>query len=527
MSDFSRALDSINLKITKYDKSKPRGIGTDRTTAISIEGLSKLVKDLLGAKIVEFPALYKALFDTGEMIRLLEAYVEEFNIFTPVEKSPVDMSQFEGLVLNCDISSSSRDDRFFVTNSNETFHRMNGTTYLEALGIKGIDAYSMARKVVKEYMPGKPLGVSTRAEKRQGDVEYQIFNTYMPPNWTNEKVSKDSLPKLFEKLVNHIFPIPLEREYFFHWLHASVFSRAQVYLVLCGAPGVGKNTLKAVMRALHGHSNTVDGKRSTLTERFNSQLSDCTLVWFDELKYDQEMENNLKELPSDTVSVEKKGVDASRSTKIYASFVISNNKPRDNYLDFNARKFAPLQLNDKRLEESMTSDEIDLLVAKVQDEDKETFDPQFLAQIARWIKKNGKSRKWPNLEYRGPMFYYLTHTSMSRWQRKAADLVLNSEPRSTAKIIYDEKLGFKWSTLQMKASAKHGDNSLKFPGDYSSVKDFFNLYLDRSGKKLFTTADTDDAEITNDFWVKAKTKGKEENGKGKEKSTKDRDYLDL
>src|SRR5690606_21243232 len=110
------------------------------------------------------------------------------------------------------------------------------------------------------------------------------------------------------------------------WLYHSMFKRSFVYLILCGAPGTGKNRLKLVLRALHGHINTIDGKRSTLIERFNSQLADSTLAWFDELHYNMEMENTMKELQNDSISIERKGIDATRSTSIHASLIISNNK---------------------------------------------------------------------------------------------------------------------------------------------------------------------------------------------------------
>ena len=132
-------------------------------------------------------------------------------------------------------------------------------------------------------------------------------------------------------------------------MYAALFNRAYTFLILCGAGGIGKNRLKLVNKALHGHHNAIDGKKSTFTERFNSQLYDCTEAWFDELTYTMDMENVMKEIQNDTISIERKGIDATRSTKIYASSVISNNKPRDNYIAFDARKFVPLQLTNNRL----------------------------------------------------------------------------------------------------------------------------------------------------------------------------------
>src|SRR5690606_14664466 len=139
---------------------------------------------------------------------------------------------------------------------------------------------------------------------------------------------------------------------------------------------------------------------------------ESTLAWVDELRYDDEMENTMKELQNDSISIERKGIDTTRATKIHASIVISNNKPRANYIAFDARKFVALKIAGHRLEESMSLEEIDLLTRKVEDEKSEHFDSKFLAQIAKWIKRRGASKKWRNLEYKGPMFWTLAHTSM-------------------------------------------------------------------------------------------------------------------
>ena len=354
--------------------------------------------------------------------------------------------------------------------------------------------------MIPEYLPRSKPGIDKLKSKGKESV---VFNKYIPPLWKNyQEFDKlpDRLPTIFEKLVTHLFPIAEEREYFYAWLHASMYSRAFVYLVLCGAPGTGKNRLKLILRALHGHANSIDGKRSTLVERFNSQLSDSTLAWFDELHYDMDMENIMKELQNDTISIERKGVDATRATRIYASLVISNNKPRDNYIAFDARKFVPLKVTSKRLEQSMTKEEIDQLTAKVENEDSETFDIKFLAQIAKWIKKHGKSNKWPQLEYKGPMFYTLAHTSMSRWQKKAATMVLEANPQTSARITYDEEKGFLWSSMQEINQKKNGDRSLQFP-DFTSVKYFFDIFKDGQGRKAFKTRNVKD-NIMGDFWVK-------------------------
>lgn len=202
------------------------------------------------------------------------------------------------------------------------------------------------------------------------------------------------------------------------------------------------------------------------------------------------------------MSIEKKGVDATKSSRIYTSMVISNNKPRDNFIAFDARKFAPLVLADDYLTQSMTAKEIDALTKKVSDQSSPEFDPLFLAQIAKWIKKNGKDRRnrWPNLEYRGPMFWTLAHTSMTRWQKRAVTLVLE-QSKSNIKIGWDEtEGGYLWSTLLDRHEKRQSNKSSQFP-DYSSVQAFFEVFRDSKGEKAFDTKLVPGKNIMGDFWV--------------------------
>lgn len=499
MSQLSEALEAISLKILKYDPAKQRPITTDRRGTVNIEKFSKILTEELGKKAATFPEVWDAIHNQKEMMDLLVEHSKTKQVFSaPVEiEIPAELAD---LTLNCDMTAKGRDnDRFFCTHPDETLSNIAGDFYLICNQMNIAQAVASARKVVPEYLPRDAPGVVT---KKSGDgKKYPAYNKYVPPNWWNYEFDDDlpdKLPESFRKLVHHLFPLEIEREYFYSWLYYSLFERAFVYLVLCGAPGTGKNRLKLVMRALHGHINTIDGKKSTLVERFNSQLSDATLAWFDELQYDMDMENNMKELQNDSISIERKGVDATRATRIYASLVVSNNKPRDNYLPFDARKFAPLVVADTRLETSMTPKEINVLTRKVEDQTAETFDVEFIAQIAKWIKNHGKSKKWPNLEYRGPMFWTLAHTSMSRWQKKSVMMLLEAKP--SGRIVYDDKRGFLWSSVQESGQRKHGDKSLQFP-DFTTIKYFFDVFKDGEGRTAFETKNVA-KNIMGDFYVK-------------------------
>ena len=294
-----------------------------------------------------------------------------------------------------------------------------------------------------------------------------------------------------------MFVIEEEKEFFFEWLHASLFDRAPVFLVLSGAPGNGKNRLKLLLQALHGHKNSTTGKKSTLVEKFNSQLCEGTLLWFDELTYDISMENNMKELPNDYIAIERKGVDATRLSKIYASIVITNNGLRDNYIAFDSRKFVPLQLSENRLGDSMTSDEIKTFNSKVKDPASPTYDVAFIAQMAKWIKRRGYKGTWNELEYKGPMFWKLAHSSMTVWQKKAVMLLLDDKSHTPIEPGPD---GYLWSAVTDSANRRNKDGLQRIP-DLSLSQAFFNRYRDIQGRVVFETKSVPKS-IVGDFHVK-------------------------
>lgn len=491
-SQLEDALKSVKLRIIRFDPVKPRPVVTNRG-AFTVEKFSKALLEKLGSEVLKYPELFKALHSHDQLESLVEGFVDDE---LPRTATPPEM---EGLTLNMNLAAKGRDEKFFLTHADETVARISGDSYLLVHQMSHTDAAACARKVIPDYVPRGPRGVYEI--ENEGKVE-TVFNVYTPPPWTRyegwDKLP-DKLPLEFKKLVEHLFPIEVEREYFFAWFHDSLFKRALTFLILCGAPGTGKNRLKLVMRAVHGHVNTVDGKKSTLTERFNSQLVEATLGWFDELHYDYDMENTMKELQNDSISIERKGVDATRATRVHSSIVISNNKARDNYIAFDARKFAPLIITGKRLEQSMTPEEIDTLTQKVEDQKSETFDIAFVAQIAKWIQKHGRrSRKWPHLEYRGPMFWALAHTSMTRWQKRAAQMIL--EPDSKALRAWaDPKKGLLWSAVSAREARKHGERISQLT-DYTTVRAFFEVFRDKHGRKAFET--TPSGNIMGDFHVR-------------------------
>lgn len=512
----SIALDAAGINLTKFDASKKRCVFLDsESKAMTVESFGVRIRERIGRKFKDHSEICELTYDPPGLETAVREYAEEKNILIGAPKERVVPEEMAKYVLNADMSSDPV--KFFVT-KNDLMVRMSGAFYLLTMGLKYEEAIISARHCFRDYDPRGSAGM--RESTNRSEV-MNVFNTYVPPVWmTHEKFTKTyepKIPPLFKKLIKHVLPIQSERTYFYAWLYMSVFKRAPTYLVLCGDPGIGKNRLKLLMRALHGQDNTPDGKKSMLTERFNSQVENTTLLYFDELKYNEEVENILKEMQNETLSIEKKGIDATRSTKIFASMVIANNYPRDNYLQFDSRKFVPLQLNPKPLLASMDDAEITELTNMTEFEDSDTFDIAALAEFAKWLKRHGPTfqKRYKNMEYKGPKFWFLAHTSMSKWQSAIIHHFYIEKKKFAPDLVTEN--GYLWSSIEplIRRKLHRGYN---WP-HVENIRRFLAIYCDLDGRKGFET--TPLGGLESDFYVKPLLK------KVAQPKEEDKGFLDL
>jgi Family of unknown function (DUF5906) len=493
----SAALAAANLTLTGFEPHRKRPVILDGK-AYPYSQISKVLMERLSVNapkhIEAISASEEDLAAAFDEIATQKGLTAETNEGNTV---PAEMAKY---TLNLDTSSDPI--KFFVTNEEEKIDRsISGAVYMRRCGLREDEAVKLARGCVPKYMPRRGPGIVKL--KNEAGVEVPFFNTYVRPEWMdhpNFSARNPKIPPLYKKLFEHLFPKASERKYFYAWLYKSLFDRAPTYLVLCGNPGIGKGVLKTVMRALHGHANSPEGKRSMFTDKFNSQQKNTTLLLFDEFRYDEKMENQLKEMQTRLTSVEEKGKDAERITEVYASFMLANNTPRDNYIKFDSRKFAPLEVTQRRLETSLTSKEIDHIVATTERMD--NLDLASLAMLANWLKTHGpRYVEKDNMEYHGPMFYRLAHTSMAAWQAAAINFLKNnvSGGRPAGKVVYHKEHGYRWSTLVPYLKKGAGRYS-PFPRNLTAM-DFFNSFKDAKGRKSFETSIIPDS-FDYDFYLK-------------------------
>ncbi len=393
MAILDKALEQANFIIKKYNPAKIRPVYTDRDrTSLTVARFTEVLISGLKKNLKDFPEVVDAITDEAKMVELLEEWALEHCPLEDGIEIPQDLSD---LTLNVDTSSARRESRYFCTTKEELIEdKVSGEYYIDKCGLDQKQAIVAARPVVPRYLPRHSLGVHARIDPATGrNVNY--YNTYSPAPWVLwKKKNPGEWKKLPAKppsdlmeMIRHIIPLKAEREYFYAWLYTSMTARSYVFLVLQGIPGLGKNRLQVLFNGLHGKSNSVNGKKETFGangSKFNGQLFKCTAAWFDELKYDPDMEPRMKEYQNDTASKELKGVDATGSSDLYCSMVISNNYQRDNYILFNSRKFAPIVLGATPLKELMLESVISDISDKL-DETRPGFDVKYVAQVAKWI----------------------------------------------------------------------------------------------------------------------------------------------
>jgi len=497
---FDSLLEEIPVKILGYVAGKSKCIKIPDAYISDTQLVNRIKKSE-----VWYPKSIAAIIKDGKMEDFVSEYCKHNGLIpasSPGAEEQKEMMKDFALAKDLDFTTD-KEATYFLVNEKDMISMIPAHHYIHLNKIEQPEV--IALPMIREYSPRDPQGIYKKKLISGEKVDH--INSYIPPDWTSyEGETPDELPHEIELLFNQISD-DTDRKFFLHWVYQSLTTQAKVYLVLNGDPAVGKNRINAVIRALHGHHNSVSGKKSTLTSNFNSQLSSNTYIHFDELKYSVEEEAVMKEIPNGSLSIEKKGEDATRSTRIFCSMVISNNKARDNYIAFDARKFAPLTLSQTRLEKVIPKTKITEFSDKIDYPDSPKYDVAYIAQIGRWILKHGNHQDlFPYGEYQGRKFWELAHSSMFHWQKAVVRVLTQLELHSKALNIHHKELkegNMLFSTVQGIA-VKSKNLKIKesdFPGDYSTARNFIDKFRGLNGVKVFETESVGDP-IYGDFKIK-------------------------
>lgn len=507
--DLEEIFAEAAIKLTGYEDGVPKPIKSNQgpmTISTFVNKLEKVAKGLTTDEEGNVSRVANA-FSSKLMkvvVPLIEQYAES-RLLQVKEQEHEEANRFKDLILAVDgTNGSDKEPDFFLVTPDGKKSPELAAKYISVMGVE--DPIGSARTLIPIYSPRDPVGFFRHRETEEEGSERDAINTYIPPAWMkyidDESVPAE-LPPEIDKLLNQITD-EKDRRFFLYWTYLSLTSRANTFMILCGDPAVGKNRLKILLRALHGFSNSDDGREKMFSEKFNSKLMNNTFIFCDEFSYDRSDVNRMKEIPNGTMSIERKHKDATKATKIFCSVVIANNNVTDNYAEFNGRKFSYIRLSTVRLDKVMTPKEIGVFSKKVEDYTKPEFDSRYIAQVGKYILTHCNFKEeFPLGEHNGSRFYEFAHASMTDWMRAIISFLEDIPAHSKTANI--DMAALKNGTLRMSIVRKWimKSKELRYPGAkfprLHMCFAFLNSYRDLSGEKIYTVVQ-DDAS-TGDFSI--------------------------
>lgn len=150
----------------------------------------------------------------------------------------------------------------------------------------------------------------------------------------------------------------------------------------------GKNTLAALIAALHGASNVSNPKQDSLTARFNHYLKFKRFIFFDEFNCRVRRDKDiLKLIINDRVQIEGKGRDH-EDIDIHASYFLANNSLEAIGLDPVDRRFSVPNVNHDSLVPVFGRPWIESLHERIKS------DPELVADFGWWVLRTFDQPKW-------------------------------------------------------------------------------------------------------------------------------------
>lgn len=334
--------------------------------------------------------------------------------------------------------------------------------YWDALG--DVDARKIAQENIRHCITRyDPYDISDNfnlVEYDQGRV--YMVNTYSPPKWRKSFLKKEEVPDLPDpvwRFMEHLFPVRSSYMYTMKWLYRALVDRNETYLVLNGRKGCGKGVFSAMLKALVGFEHYTEAPSSLLSSQFNSSIDEKRMIIFDEMRVHKSEHTKLKRLINKYQAIEKKGVDAENSKEIYNSYAIMNNDVTDMYLETDDRRFSVMEITDRKLEESMSSEEITTLLEEFEDEDSEIVRQMGFHIFHHWANEE-------NFEpYIGRKFWKLAFYSLAEWQKFLVERVMSKS---------DEGEGYSVRTLRREF--EKDNSSHPFPRNAQKIEDFLKNY---------------------------------------------------
>ena len=286
---------------------------------------------------------------------------------------------------------------------NRTFKKMANINNMLELVFNSPNVYINRMKFpLTVYNPRTLFGLSN------DELE---FNMWHPPAHWPPKKSEKPLHPIYEKFLRHLSGhVEESYEFLLDWMAISLQSRNLTYLTLAGTAGTGKGVFVKIMSHLHGIGelpNAVEvGYSNTINSQFNSEISNKTLVCLNEIHEASKAEiTKLKDLNSNTMRLEAKGVDATIVAN-HASYILTTNNIRALNLEDSDRRFSIIDSPEQRLEQALTKEERDFVLKN---------DPDQIAELYNYLMHRKYKEVNVSYPYKGANARSIIFNGSDKW----------------------------------------------------------------------------------------------------------------
>ena len=256
-----------------------------------------------------------------------------------------------------------------------------------------------------------------------GKEPLTYLNTAIPPFWVFPDY--DHCPPVIgpfiTKLVNHLFPLSDEREKVLDWVHYALVSKNGTALCLVGDRGTGKSTFMEILRELIGTGYTELASEAVLTDKFNGQLHNKRLVYFEEVKLtEKKFIDKVKAWCNDNLAIEKKGSDSFTAENFASMAFLMNDMASIKILPQERRFSIPLVAEGK-LNKIIPYSEMARFKDGIRNRTEDVLEE--IASFGRFLRD-----RVPRITNQEPIigeyFYKVTDGAISDWQCKLRDYIL-------------------------------------------------------------------------------------------------------
>lgn len=175
------------------------------------------------------------------------------------------------------------------------------------------------------------------------------LNRFKPSKYLMLSAGHYNYPTATLSLVDHLVNYDKQRAwYFLNWLAAffQTLNKSQVSILFKGVQGAGKGTFFKIIRALFGEEYCKEINGDSLKSNYLGAVIENTLfINFDEISYStigkSSFNSFLKALiTNDSITAEKKNVDLTRPTKLYAQVILFSNDEHPIEIEESDRRFT-------------------------------------------------------------------------------------------------------------------------------------------------------------------------------------------